>query len=64
MERIVALQKAVGYIEQRELLFGCNILKYEVDVVSSLSCRHTFRNQDLSICVRSLFATPGDKFCR
>jgi len=31
-----ALHKGVGNIEQREPLFGCNILKYEVVVVSSL----------------------------
>ena len=55
-----ALHKAVGNTEQREALFCCNILTYEVDVVSSLYLRHIFRNQDLSICGRSCFDSPGD----
>ena len=43
-----ALHKVVGNTEQRELLFGCNIVKYELDVLSSLYLRNTFSNRDLA----------------
>jgi len=53
LERIVALHKEVGNIQQGEPVFGCNILKDELDVINSLSRRHTFRNQDLIISASS-----------
>ena len=53
------LHKVVGNIEQREPLFGCNILKYEEYVISSLFWRH-FQQSVPSTCGRSCFDTLGD----